>query len=67
MAPFKASGIDGLHVGFYQKMWNLVGNFLCKYVLDFINSGSLPKGSNVAILVLIPKVKHPKLISKYAL
>ena len=37
MAPFKApAGLDGLHAGFYQNLWDLVGDSLCKFVLDLI-------------------------------
>ena len=25
MAPFKSSGVDGLHAGFYQNLWSVVG------------------------------------------
>ena len=33
--------------------------FLCEFVLNFLETGLLPKGENDTLLVLIPKVKHP--------
>ena len=67
MASFKAPRIDGMHAGFYQKTGHVIGESLCNYVIYFINSVNLPEGSNDTILVLIPKVRHSKLISQVRL
>ncbi|XP_073015397.1 uncharacterized protein [Primulina eburnea] len=56
MAPFKAPGPDGIPAGFYQKMWNIVGDSLSEYALHFFESGVIPTGSNDTLLTLIPKV-----------
>lgn len=32
MSPWKAPGEDGLHAGFYQTQWNLVGPAICGQV-----------------------------------
>ena len=32
MASFKALGIDGMHAGFFQSSWEIVGESLCKFV-----------------------------------
>ena len=58
MVPFKSPGVDGLHAGFYQNLWNIVGDSLCKFVMDFFESGSLSQGVNDTLLVLIPKVQN---------
>lgn len=34
-------------------------------VLDFLNGGELPVGMNDTSITLIPKVRHPQLISQY--
>ena len=58
MALFKALGNDGLHAGFYKKVWNIVGDSFCEFVLNFLETGLLLEGANDTLLVLIPKVKH---------
>ena len=60
MAPFKAPGMDGIHAGFYQKTREIVGDSLCNFALDFLDSGILPAGSNDTLLVFIPKIEHPE-------
>ena len=65
MAPFKAPRNDGLHAGFYQKAWNIVGDSLCEFVLNFLETGLLPEEANDTLMVLIPKVKHPYMISQF--
>ena len=64
MAPFKSPGNDGLHAGFFQKSWAIVGESLYEYALQFFNSGVLPEGSNDTLLVLIPKVSNPESLTQ---
>ena len=64
MAPFKSPGNDGLHAGFFQKSWAIVGKSLCEYVLKFLDSGVHSKGSNDTLLVLILKVNNPESLTK---
>ena len=56
MAPFKVVGPDGIHVGFYQKMWEYTGKTLCDFALQFLSTGVLPEGINNTLLALIPKI-----------
>lgn len=65
MAPFKAPGQDGIPVGFYQKMWPLLGNSMCEFALSFFSSGELPKGTNDTLLTLILKVPNLKLVMHF--
>ena len=58
MAPFKSPGNNGLHAGFFHKSYEIVGNSLCEYVLNFLNTGNLLEGSNDTLLALIPKVNN---------
>ena len=64
MAPYKAAGIDGLHIGFYRSMWSIVGRSVCLFVDNFFAVGSFPPGTNDTLLTLIPKVQHPESLSQ---
>ena len=57
MQPYKAPRPDGLHVGFFQRFWLLVGDsmrekvkkaFLTRKVLEYLNKTNI---------VLIPKIQ----------
>ncbi|XP_038687586.1 uncharacterized protein LOC119986972 [Tripterygium wilfordii] len=65
MAPFKAPGPDGFHAGFYQRMWDVIGMDLCCLAMQFFETGHLPQGINDTLLVLIPKVPMPELVSQF--
>ena len=65
LKAFKAPSPDGLHTGFFQRFWLIVGNsvkeeirnvFLCWKIPDYLNSTNI---------VLIPKVQSPESISSY--
>ena len=53
MAPFKSLRVDGFHAGFYQRMWDIVGDTLCNFVQDFLKTGLLLQGANDTSLALI--------------
>ena len=57
MAPLKALGLDGMSNLFYQHYWNLVGDDVCQYILNFLNNASLPEHLNHIFITLIPKKK----------
>lgn len=65
MAPSKAPGVDDFTAGFYQRHWDLLGEAVTQAVLDFLNGGELPSGLNDTSITLIPKVRHPQMISQY--
>ena len=65
MQPYKALRPDGLHAGFFQRFWMIVGNsvreevenvFLTRKVLDYLNKTHI---------VLIPKIQGPETIGNY--
>lgn len=60
MHPGKSPGPDGLPVLFYNKFWDLVGEEVCRLVLNFLNHGGMPMSINDTNVVLIPKIKKPK-------
>ena len=64
MAPFKSLRVDGFHAGFYQRMWDIVGDTLCNFVQDFLKTGLLLQGANDTILALILEVQHPEALTQ---
>lgn len=56
MSPFKAPGKDGLHAGFFQSQWNIVGDSFCNLVLEIFNNPEKVKDINETLITLIPKV-----------
>ncbi|GMI74429.1 hypothetical protein HRI_001112200 [Hibiscus trionum] len=65
MDPLKASGVDGIHADFYQKKWDVVGDSVFNFVKEFFDGGSLDSRINQTLLVLIPKIDVPELISQF--
>ena len=65
MGKFKAPGPDGFQPVFYQDCWEVVGESVLKFVLEFFNTGVLPRDTNNALLVLIAKVAKPEKITQF--
>lgn len=63
MSPYKVVGPDGFHAGFYQRCWTTVGASVCNLVINFFQTGTLPQGVNEILIVLIPKISNPTLVS----
>ena len=57
MGPFKAPGLDGFPVGFFQQNWEMMGSEVCSAVLDTLNFDIMPFHLNMTHIVLIPKIK----------
>ena len=49
---------------FYQHYYFLVGNYVTKTVLDFLNHGISPLDFNETHVVLIPKIENPRKITQ---
>ena len=47
-----------------KKMWDIVGENICGFVLQFFNIGVLPEGVNDILLALIPKVAKPEMVTQ---
>lgn len=65
MGKFKAPGPDGYQPVFYQHCWELVGESVTRFVLDFFESGVLPQSLNDVLIVLLPKIGKPELITQF--
>lgn len=65
MGSFKAPGPDGFQPVFYQKGWDIVGESVTRFALDFFSSDTLPEKTNDALVVLILKVSKPELITQF--
>ena len=55
LKAFKAPGFDGLHAGFFQHFWLLVGESIRNEVKQIFTSGRILKYLNRTAVTLIPK------------
>jgi hypothetical protein len=65
MSPLKVPGSDGFTAGSCQNNWDVVGEEVSQYVLDFLNMGSMNKNLNFTYIALIPKGNNPCCVSNY--
>ncbi|XP_075652482.1 uncharacterized protein LOC142622815 [Castanea sativa] len=65
MQPYKALGPNGLHVGFFQRFWLLVGDSVRKEVKNVFRTRKVPDYLNKTHIVLIPKIQGPESIRNY--
>jgi hypothetical protein len=65
MGPTKAPGPDGLPALFYQRHWSFLKAEVCRAVRDFLNAAAIPEDFNDTVIVLIPKVNSPELLTQF--
>lgn len=65
LKAYKALGLDGLHIGFFQHFWLLVGDSVKSKVKHIFLSGKFPKYLNKTVITLIPKCGNPKSFNHY--
>jgi hypothetical protein len=63
--PTKAPGPDGFPAHFFQRNWDLCGEEVTKVVFRIINGEESAEIINKTVLVLIPKVQNPTLLSQF--
>ena len=65
MEPLKAPGPDGMLPIFFQSFWSMIGDEVSYAILDCLNNCHIPYDLNHTLVMLIPKVKCPELISEF--
>jgi hypothetical protein len=65
MFPTKAPGPDGFLAHFFQRHWDVCGEEVSKAVLRIVQGNESAACINDTILVSIPKVKSPTLLSQF--
>ncbi|KAL0297497.1 UNVERIFIED_CONTAM: hypothetical protein Sradi_6801800 [Sesamum radiatum] len=61
----KAPDPDGYTLCFFKKAWNIMGDLVCRSVMDFFRSGRMLRQLNHTIIALVPKSKHSPSITDY--
>jgi hypothetical protein len=65
LKAFKAPRPDGLHPGFFQKCWPIVGDSIVNEVRQIFFSGRMPEYLNRILISLIPKCLRPETLSQF--
>ena len=65
MKPYKAHGPDGLHAGFFQRFWLIVGESVKVEIKNIFLNEKMPEYLNQTLIVLIPKILGPETIGHY--
>lgn len=60
MHPNKAPGPDGFHPGFFQQMWDIVGEDMCGKIQEWFQNRKILVNMCEALTCLIPKQHPPK-------
>ncbi|KAL2243069.1 UNVERIFIED_CONTAM: hypothetical protein Sindi_0424900 [Sesamum indicum] len=61
----KAPGPDGYSSCFFKKTWNVVGDQVCRAVLDFFRNGRMLRQLNHTVIALVPKSEHSSSVADY--
>ena len=65
MKPFKAPSPDGLHAGFYQHFWAVVGKSMVEEIKEIFARKKIPDYLNRTLIALIPKIQGPETLGNY--
>ena len=63
--PFKAPGPEGLHAGFFQRFWLVVGSSVMEEIKRIFIEKKVPEYLNTTHLALIPKIQGPETLGNY--
>jgi len=62
---FKGPGLDGLHAGFFQRFWLIVGDSVREKVKRVFSSGIISDYMNQTLITLIPNCRSLESLSNY--
>ena len=65
LKAFKAPGPDGLHTGFFQRFWLIMGKSVIDVIKKIFTEKTVPDYLNRTLIALIPKIQSPKTLSNY--
>lgn len=65
LKAFKAPGLDGLHTGFFQRFWLIVGNLVISEIKKAFADRRVSEYLNTTHIALIPKIHGPKTLNNY--
>ncbi|XP_035840393.1 uncharacterized protein LOC118487561 [Helianthus annuus] len=61
----KAPGPDGFTAAFFKSAWPIVGNDVSRAIIDFFDTGNLLRELNHTLIVLVPKVPSPSVVTDF--
>lgn len=65
LKAYKAPGPDGLHAGFFQSFWPMMGDLIVREVKRIFMEKKVLEYLNQTHIALIPKIQSPKTIGNY--
>lgn len=65
LKAYKALGLDGLHVGFFQRFWLIAGSLVIEEVKRAFIERKVPSNLNKTHIALIPTIQGPKTLGNY--
>lgn len=65
LKAYKALGLVGLHAGFVQRFWLIVGSSVIEKVKRVFVERKVPSYLNKTHIALIPKIQGPKTLGNY--
>ena len=65
LKAFKALGLNGLHAGFFQCFWLIVGNSMVEEVKKIFAAKEIPEELNRTFITLNPKIPGPETLNNY--
>ena len=65
MKPYKAPSVDGLHAGFFQRFWLVVGDSVKREIKEVFRKQKVLEYLNQTLIALIPKQPGPEIVSHY--
>ncbi|XP_065622049.1 uncharacterized protein LOC111985840 [Quercus suber] len=65
LKAFKAPGPNGLHAGFFQCFWLIVGTLVKEEIMKIFSNMEVLEEVNRTLIILIPKILRPETLSNY--